>query len=192
MHICIHTSNHSIIPSVFCLFILTTSVIHLNKNPYLKSWCRSLSGALRLRVYGCVLFSGVSCLFQTSFQRGNQDSLLETSREAVTIVPKCTLSWAQQMWQQWHSLSVCIWLQDCANLRLESTVRVLPHPHRSPNNCFSISVQFFPQVAPHFFGQHDSPSNLASVPVPSLQLSSSCCVKRKYSNHSDFFALRHQ
>ena len=31
----------------------------------------------------------------------------------------------------------------------ESTVRVLPQPHCSPDNYFSISVNFFPDVAPH-------------------------------------------
>ena len=35
------------------------------------------------------------------------------------------------------------WFQDWAHLSPESTVRVLPHPHCSLNNYFSISVQFF-------------------------------------------------
>jgi len=46
-------------------------------------------------------------------------------------------------------------------LSSESTVRVLPHPHCSLYNYFSISVQFFSDVAPHFLSAHDSPSNLA-------------------------------
>ena len=70
------------------------------------------------------------------------------------------------MWQKRHSLSVCVWFQDWAHLSPESTVPVHSHPHRSLNNCFSISVQFFSQVAPHFFGQHESPSNLAKSRYP--------------------------
>jgi len=53
------------------------------------------------------------------------------------------------------------WFQDWAHLSPESTVRVLPHPHCSLNNYFSISVQFFSDVTPHFLSAHDSPSNLA-------------------------------
>ena len=48
----------------------------------------------------------------------------------------------------------------------ESTVRVLPHPHCSVYNCFSIFVQFFPDVAPHFLSAHDPPSNLAEPLYP--------------------------
>jgi len=50
-----------------------------------------------------------------------------------------------------HSLSVCIWFRDWAHLSPESTVRVLPHPHRSPNNYFSIFVQFSSPNGPSFF-----------------------------------------
>jgi len=42
----------------------------------------------------------------------------------------------------------------------ESTVLTHPHPHCSLNSYFSISVQFFSQLAPHFLAAHDSPSNL--------------------------------
>jgi len=48
----------------------------------------------------------------------------------------------------------------------ESTVRVLPHPHCSLYNYFSISVQFFSDVALHFLSAHDSPSNLAESRYP--------------------------
>jgi len=41
-----------------------------------------------------------------------------------------------------------------------------PHPHHSLPGYFSISVQFFSQVAHHLFGQHDSPSNLAESRYP--------------------------
>jgi len=40
------------------------------------------------------------------------------------------------------------------------------NPDRSLYNCFSISVQFFPRMAPHFFDHHDSPSNLAKSRYP--------------------------
>jgi len=53
----------------------------------------------------------------------------------------------------------CFWTY--ANLRPESTVPVHPHPHCSLYGKFSISVQFFPQVAPNLFVQHDSSSNLS-------------------------------
>ena len=53
------------------------------------------------------------------------------------------------------------WFQDWAHLSPKSTVRVLPLPHCSLYNYFSISVQFFSDVAPHFLSAHDSPSNLA-------------------------------
>jgi hypothetical protein len=65
------------------------------------------------------------------------------------------------MWQQRQSLSVCIWFQDCANLRPLSPCPRRPHPHRSRASYFSISVQFVSRVAPELWCQHDSPSNLA-------------------------------
>jgi len=49
------------------------------------------------------------------------------------------------------------WFQDRPYLSSESTVRVLPHPHCSIFNYFSIFVQFFSDVAPHFWSAHDSP-----------------------------------
>ena len=58
------------------------------------------------------------------------------------------------------------WFQDRAHLSSESTVRVLPHPHCLPNNCFSIFVQFFSDVAPHFLSAHYSSSNLAVSRYP--------------------------
>jgi len=53
------------------------------------------------------------------------------------------------------------WFQDWDHLSPESTVRMPPHPHCSVDNYFSISVQFFSDVAVHFLSAHDSPSNLA-------------------------------
>ena len=70
------------------------------------------------------------------------------------------------MWQLRPSLSDCISFQDWAHLSPESTVPMHPHPHRSLTGYFSISVQFFSQVAPHSFGQHDSPSHLAESRYP--------------------------
>jgi len=52
------------------------------------------------------------------------------------------------------------WFQDWAHLSSESTVRVLPHPHCSMNNYFSIYVQCFSDAAPHFLSAHYSPSNI--------------------------------
>ena len=43
------------------------------------------------------------------------------------------------------------WFQDWAHLSPESTVRVLPHPHYSLYNYFSIFVHFFPDISPPFF-----------------------------------------
>ena len=41
-----------------------------------------------------------------------------------------------------------------------------PHPHCSLNSYFSICVQFFPEVAPHFWSAHGSSSNLAYSRYP--------------------------
>ena len=51
-----------------------------------------------------------------------------------------TPSWVQHIRQLRKSLSICIWFQDGAHLSLESIVLLPSHPHRSPNNYFSISV----------------------------------------------------
>ena len=59
-------------------------------------------------------------------------------------------------WNRFYR-SICI--RTGANRRLESTVRVLKHPHRSIADYFSIS-------GPHFFGHHHLPGNLDS-PGPS-------------------------
>jgi len=52
----------------------------------------------------------------------------------------------------------------CANLCPESTVPMHPHPHRSLAGLFldfrALCLTSL-SLAPHFFGQHDSPSNLA-------------------------------
>jgi hypothetical protein len=69
-----------------------------------------------------------------------------------------------------HFMSVGIWFQDWAHLGPESTVRVLPHNHRSVNNYFSIVVNFFTRMVPHFYGQHDSLSNLAKSRYPLRKL----------------------
>jgi len=50
-----------------------------------------------------------------------------------------------------HSLSICICFQDWAHLGLESTVRVLPHLHRTHNNYFSISLQIYSPNGPSLF-----------------------------------------
>ena len=42
----------------------------------------------------------------------------------------------------------------------ESTFPMHPHPHCLIDNYFSISIQIFHQVAPHFFSAQDSPSNI--------------------------------
>ena len=60
------------------------------------------------------------------------------------------------------------WFLDWAHWSSESTVRIFPHPHCSPNNYFSISVQFFSDVAPHFLSAHYSPSNLDKSRYPWL------------------------
>jgi len=51
----------------------------------------------------------------------------------------------------------------------KSTVRVrLPYPHCSLYNYFSISIQFFSDVALHFLSAHYSPGNLAESRYPRL------------------------
>jgi len=60
-----------------------------------------------------------------------------------------------------YYLSVCISFRTGPIWALSQTVRVLTHSHCSCENYFSISEQFFPDVAPHFLSEHDSPSNLA-------------------------------
>jgi len=52
------------------------------------------------------------------------------------------------------------WFQDWPYLRSESTVCVLPHPHFSRYNYFSIFVQCFSDMAPHCLSAHDLPCNL--------------------------------
>ena len=60
----------------------------------------------------------------------------------------------------------------------ESTVRVLPLPRCSHNNYFSICIQLFSDVPPHFLSAHDSPSNLAeSRGGPSKRTSKSSSVE---------------
>jgi len=71
------------------------------------------------------------------------------------------------MWQQRHSLSVCIWFQDFANLRFESTVRVFPRPPRSLNNYFSISVQILLPNGPSIFLSARFTEQFGRVPEPS-------------------------
>ena len=61
----------------------------------------------------------------------------------------------------------------------ESTVHMHPHPHRSLNN-FSIFVQFFSQVAPHFFGSTRFNEQSGLVPVPSFQVSIPGSWSRSY------------
>jgi len=82
------------------------------------------------------------------------------------------------------------WFQDWAQLSSESTVRMLPHPHCSLYNYFSISVQFVSDVAPHFLSAHDSSNNLAEsrYPPPSdvslwqslLSFDSSLSLKKRF------------
>jgi len=72
-------------------------------------------------------------------------------QKAQTILPKCALSWAQDMWHERHSLSVDIWFQDWAYLSPDLTIRVLSHPHRLIYNYFSISVKYFPPQRPLIF-----------------------------------------
>jgi len=61
-----------------------------------------------------------------------------------------------------YSLSVCIGFRTGPICNLHQTV----HAHCSHNNHFSISVQFFSDVAPHFLSAHDSPRNLTKSRVP--------------------------
>jgi len=96
----------------------------------------------------------------TAHHGGYRDSLVKTARQ-VPIVAQGGPSWAQYMWQQRQSWSVCARFQDWAHLWSETTVPMHPHSHRALADHFSISVQFFPQVALDFFCQHYSPSNLA-------------------------------
>ena len=57
------------------------------------------------------------------------------------------------------------------------TVSVLPHPHSSFYNYFSISVQFFSDVAPIFLSAHNSPSNLAESRYEGPGLSIRDCTR---------------
>ena len=120
-----------------------------------------------------------------SLPRGCWDSLLETAREAPTILPKCAVSWAPWMWQKRHSLGVCIWFQDWAHLSPESPFPMLPHPHRSQNNYFSISVQFFFPRGPSFFWSARIAKWSGQVLVPSLPLASHFCLLTHFSHMPD-------
>ena len=97
---------------------------------------------------------------------GYRDSLLATVQEGVTIWYQGVSRWAQETWHKKYSLSVCIGFRTGPIYALSQTVRVLPHPHCSVENCFSISEQFFSDVAPHCLSAHDSPSNLAGSRYP--------------------------
>jgi len=84
--------------------------------------------------------------------RGYRDSLLETAQEAVTIACTRVHRWAQEMWQKIHSLSVCI-SSRIGHIWAPSQLSLCTHnPAHSLYNYFSISEQFFPRMAPRFFG----------------------------------------
>jgi len=74
-----------------------------------------------------------------------RDSLLETARQAPTIVAQGCPSWVQSwwMWQQRQSLSACIWFQDYANLRPLSPCPRRQHPHLSLCSFFFIFLHLF-------------------------------------------------
>ena len=72
-------------------------------------------------------------------------------------------------------------------MRLESTL-FTHNPDRSAYNYFSISVNFFPRMAPHFFGHHNSPSNLAKSRYPRLQM---IVILRDLESPANCNALHH-
>ena len=86
-----------------------------------------------------------------SSPRGYRDSLSETAQEAVTIARECAHRWAQYMWQQRHSLSVCI-SSRIGHIWALSQLSLCTHnPTHSVYNYFSIFEQFFAPNGPSFF-----------------------------------------
>jgi len=73
---------------------------------------------------------------------GYRSSLLETVRQAPTIVAQGGPSWAQYMWQQRQSVSIWCWFQDGDLLWNSSSCPRHPHLNRSPFSRFSISLLF--------------------------------------------------
>ena len=80
------------------------------------------------------------------------DSLWETAQEAITVASKCSHTWAQQPWQQRHSLSGFTSFYDCAKLCLESNVPMHSQPRPFELQLFLDFCEiFFSQMAPQFF-----------------------------------------
>jgi len=75
----------------------------------------------------------------SAYPWGYRDSLLATVREAVTIWYQGVPRWAQETWHKKFALSVCISFRSGPNWALSQTACVLPHPHCSSENYFSIS-----------------------------------------------------
>ena len=71
------------------------------------------------------------------------------------------------MRQKRYYLSVCIWFQEWAHLGRESTVSMHPQLRLFTLQLFlDFRAIVFPRIAPHFFGHHDSLSNLAESRYP--------------------------
>ena len=96
--------------------------------------------------------------------RGHRGSLLETTREAVTLLYTCVHTWTQYMWQPNKYLSVCIWFQNWAHL---GPNLICPQPRPFTLQLFlDFCANFFPEWPLNFFGHQDSPSNLAESRYP--------------------------
>jgi len=98
---------------------------------------------------------------------GYLDSLLETTREAVTVLCTCVHTWTQYMWQQKIYLNVCVLFQNWAHLGPKSTVPMHPKPRPFKLQLFlDFRAKIFPEWPLNFFCHHDSPSNLAECRYP--------------------------
>jgi len=96
--------------------------------------------------------------------RGYLDSY-DTTHEAVTVECQRVLRSAQYINQQNKIIITFVFSSRIESIFLLSQLSVCSHnPTIQPTRISRFLFIFFPSNAPHFFGQHDSPSNLATEP----------------------------
>ena len=141
----------------------------------IRRWCLWLEMILDPIFFGIVcygLFGGITDVPVPHMQwvrsppwEGTwyRDSILKTARKAPIL-------WFHARCNRCDSRGI-LWAfvfgsKTDASLRPLSPSPWRPHPHCSIYACFWICVQFFSQVAPQFFGRHNSPSNLVEPWYP--------------------------
>ena len=123
---------------------------------------------------------------------GNRDSLLETTREATTVLYTCLHTWTQYKWQQNKYLSVWIWSQNWAHLGPKSIVPMHPQLRPfTPQLFLDFCAEFFPESPLNFFVItiyqviSPSPGTLLGLRVPGLgQITWWMVMTKKMRGHS--------